>query len=357
MDPKPSCSKSVSVADANYEDQLLKWYNETDSECSDLEQDCDEDFVLESDHETDSEEDGSESEEKTMETQDMEITETEDSEDEEITKTVRQKVSKSFYGKNRFKWAKEPLVSRSRTQKHNIIIQLPGIRPKAITGTSCCMEMLFTDHILEIIIQWTNNKIEKLRLKYKNQNSPTLKNIDKIELSAFLGLLAFTAIFKSNHENIDTIFKTNGTGREIIRCIMSKERFAFLLLALRFDNTDDRAFRKVTDPAAPISQIFQLFVENCQASYSIGSSGCIDEMLVGFRGRCKFKMYIPNKPTKYGLKIMCLTDARNNFFLMVIFTKVKIRMVKDYHKKNKNKKNQHSQYYDLLSRCSTLIEM
>ncbi|KAK9686172.1 Transposase IS4 [Popillia japonica] len=36
-------------------------------------------------------------------------------------------------------------------------------------------------------------------------------------------------------------------------------------------------------------------------------------MLVGFRGRCSFRIYMPNKPNKYGLKIMILTDARTSY--------------------------------------------
>lgn len=32
---------------------------------------------------------------------------------------------------------------------------------------------------------------------------------------------------------------------------------------------------------------------------SVKESACVDEMLVGFRGECKFKMYIPSKPNKY----------------------------------------------------------
>lgn len=95
---------------------------------------------------------------------------------------------------------------------------------------------------------------------------------------------------------------------------MSKERFAFLLTCLRFDNPEDRIIRKVSDPAAPITEFFEMFVQNCQTSYALGKSICIDEMLIGFRGRCKFKMYLPSKPVKYGIKIMCCTDARTGYF-------------------------------------------
>lgn len=36
-------------------------------------------------------------------------------------------------------------------------------------------------------------------------------------------------------------------------------------------------------------------------------------MLDAFRGRCKFRQYIANKPAKYGVKIYALVDARTFF--------------------------------------------
>ena len=35
----------------------------------------------------------------------------------------------------------------------------------------------------------------------------------------------------------------------------------------------------------------------------------IDEQLVGFRGRCAFRTYMPSKPDKYGLKIWVMADV------------------------------------------------
>ncbi|XP_035220849.1 piggyBac transposable element-derived protein 4-like [Stegodyphus dumicola] len=94
---------------------------------------------------------------------------------------------------------------------------------------------------------------------------------------------------------------------------MSMKRFKFLLSNLRFDNPDDKEERKKSDPAALISEVMNLFIYNSQKAYTLGTCVCIDEMLVGFRGKCRFKMYMPQKPVKYGLKVMCLTDARNNY--------------------------------------------
>lgn len=152
-----------------------------------------------------------------------------------------------------------------------------------------------------------------MRQKYKRPNRPELTDLTMNELNAFVGLLLYTAIFKSNNEYIRSIFATDGTGRDVFRAVMSMERFSILLVALRFDNPETREERKNDDPAAAISELFNKFVENTQKSYTIGATACVDEMLLGFRGRCKFKMYIPSKPEKYGIKIMALTDARTQY--------------------------------------------
>lgn len=99
-------------------------------------------------------------------------------------------------------------------------------------------------------------------------------------------------------EDLSSMFATDGTVMQIFRAGMSKEHFAVLLLVLLFDNPDDREERKLHDPAAAIGQFFSMFVENTRNSYQVGTSTYVDEMLVGFRGRCIFKMYIPSKPEK-----------------------------------------------------------
>ncbi|XP_034094537.1 piggyBac transposable element-derived protein 4-like isoform X2 [Gymnodraco acuticeps] len=40
---------------------------------------------------------------------------------------------------------------------------------------------------------------------------------------------------------------------------------------------------------------------------------CVDEQLVPFRGRCKFRQYIPSKPAKYRLKIWVTADVETSY--------------------------------------------
>lgn len=56
--------------------------------------------------------------------------------------------------------------------------------------------------------------------------------------------------------------------------------------------------------------MFNIFIENCKKCYTPEPFFFVDEMLVAFRGRSSFRMYVPQKPAKYGLKIQCLTDAK-----------------------------------------------
>lgn len=36
----------------------------------------------------------------------------------------------------------------------------------------------------------------------------------------------------------------------------------------------------------------------------------IDEILAAFRGNCSFRVYVPSKPNKYGIKICAIVDAK-----------------------------------------------
>lgn len=299
-------SKRIRFSDNDFEETALKWFYELDSDASDIGS-ASENENIESEHDSASEF----SEDDYNNISDNDQNELEDSE---------VSVGKRYlYGKNRYRWCTTEVVPSSRVRKHNIIMKVPtlkgGARDLGQTADPLSIwNLLVSEDILLQVSEWTNHKLSQMRSKYTDKNSIShLREIDMIELKAFLGLLVFTSIFNSNHENIDTIFATDGTGRDIFRAVMSKNRFAFLLSALRFDNPETRADRKRQDIIAAISQIFNKFIENCQNVYGMGDSMTVDEMLVSFRGRTHFKMYMPNKPCKYGIKIMCLTDARTSY--------------------------------------------
>ncbi|GJQ84776.1 hypothetical protein Trydic_g21176 [Trypoxylus dichotomus] len=87
---------------------------------------------------------------------------------------------------------------------------------------------------------------------------------------------------------------------------MSLKRILPVLACLRFDNKENRGQRIEEDPAAAISPVLSEFVQSCQAQ----CSAC---ELTSMR-RVKFRMYVPNRPNKYGIQILVLTEARTNYF-------------------------------------------
>ncbi|CAK1592576.1 unnamed protein product [Parnassius mnemosyne] len=222
-----------------------------------------------------------------------------------------------YYGKNRYKWTKTPPSTRVRISQHNII----SVRTSSSNLSADCEKdpfsiwnKLFDDEMLHQILTWTNAKIYIYKTKFARSNRPELNDLDLVELKAFIGLLFYSAVLKSNHEDTSYLFALDGTGCEIFRCTKSETRFLILLLCLRFDDPNERDEKKKTDKLAAISPIFNKFVSNSQHLYELSECVTVDEMLVKFRGRSHLISYMPKKPGKYGLVIRALCDAKNFYF-------------------------------------------
>lgn len=286
-----------------------------------------------SDHQTDTEEEWDDEGEGIMHNDSSESS-TESSGEENNISDFRN----AFYGKNRFKWAKTPPAA-SRTRKHNLISHLPGIvgeaRARMPLKPLHAWKCLISDDIIQEILAKTNERITNMASKYNlhNLSCQYTNHLDIIEFQAFLGLLYLAGVFKSNNEDLRSLFATNGTGRDIFRATMSLNRFYFLLSSLCFDEPATRLERIADgDNLAAISNVFNMFITNCQSNYSCGEYMTIDEMLIAFRGRCKFRMYLKSKPDKYGLKMQCLVDAKTHYLLNGF-----IYSGKDTHKTNPRK--------------------
>lgn len=310
MDLRPGTSKTVHPLDSNFESTILRWHNEEGSEGSDME---DGDDLEEHEYRLSSE--SGDDDEQSLSNDENIDEEASEEADQDNDNGIEKKY---FYGKDRQKWAVNEPVRNVRTPQHNIVVTLPGLKGPARTlgdraNPEDIWNLLISEAMINTIVQYTNIKIAEIRTRYAEETRTDLKNTDSIEIRALMGLLIYTAIYKSNDEDIDAMFTADGTGREIFRTIMSGKRFSVLINCLRFDDTTTRKERLKEQPAAHIHNIFEMFFENCQNVFTIGKNACIDEMLIGFRGRCKFRMYIPNKPRKYGIKLMLLTDAKTQF--------------------------------------------
>ncbi len=261
--------------------------------------------ILDDAYDDESEEAESDHEEEQLENSDSE----QDISDVEETDEILSN-SLSFIGKDGTRWRKHSSTPRTvRTRKENIITRLPG--PSAATRTLKnsleIWEYFINDEMINMIVICTNAYIESITDKFARSRDVLPTNV--VEIRALLGLLYMAGTYHANRLNAEDLWKTDGSGVEIFRLTMSLQRFRFLLRCLRFDKKATRPERRSSDKLAAIRDFFDLFNTNCQRGYHHSAYVTIDEMLVGFRGRCSFRQYIPSKPNKYGLKILAICDA------------------------------------------------
>lgn len=217
---------------------------------------------------------------------------------------------KVILGKDGTQWKKEP-PKVAKTRPHNIVMKLPGVVGHDARNAKTVFEywnLFFTDYILNLLVQHTNQHIEKVRENF--QRGSNCRPTNMAEIKGFLGLLYLAGLFRGGHQRLSDFWTTDGLGINIFRMTMSEKRFRFLIRCLRFDDKNTRETRRKVDKLAAIREVFTVFIENCQKHYHIGQNATVDEMLPSFRGRCSFRQYIPSKPNKYGIKIFCLSDAK-----------------------------------------------
>lgn len=198
----------------------------------------------------------------------------------------------------------------TKTIRQNIVTQLPGVKSvaKGAANILDCWKLFFPNQIVEHIVNCTNQQLTHIRINYERERDclPT----DFEEMNAFLGLLYLAGVKRAQHLNTLELWSSDGTAPEYFAATMSQRRFHTLLRAIRFDDRTTRVERNKEDNLAAIRYVFDEFVQKCVNNYTLGEYITIDEMLDAFRGRCRFRQYIPNKPAKYGIKIYAVVDAR-----------------------------------------------
>ncbi|KAJ8930578.1 hypothetical protein NQ314_016604, partial [Rhamnusium bicolor] len=93
-------------------------------------------------------------------------------------------------------------------------------------------------------------------------------------------------------QNLEDLWASDRTGVDIFRATMALKRFQFLLTCLRFDDRASRRDSRSLDKLAPISVVFDRFVDHCLQSYAPSEYVTIDEKLEEFCGQ----VYVGEQP-------------------------------------------------------------
>lgn len=136
-------------------------------------------------------------------------------------------------------------------------------------------------------------------------------DMDCDELRAYVGLLILSGVYRSRDESSLSLWGEK-YGRDIFRATMSHKRFHQIGGALRFDDKLSRSRRR-EDKLAAFRKVWDMWIHRMELLFNPDRDICIDEQLVPYRGRCRFKQYIPSKPAKYGLKIWAVCDVKTSY--------------------------------------------
>jgi hypothetical protein len=197
---------------------------------------------------------------------------------------------------------------------HNIIkgsldkVMLPP--GKIIEAPIDSFRLYINENICGNIVLYTNEEADRV---YREKNiKKSWKPVDIIEMYAFFALLLAAGHMKSSAVSIKRLWNKM-YGPMMFRATMSEVRFKQILRFIRFDERETRSVRRLKDKFAPLRSIWESVNNNLKKHFMPGTSVTVDEQLVGYKGRCPFKQYIPSKPDKYGMKIFWINDSSTGY--------------------------------------------
>jgi len=97
--------------------------------------------------------------------------------------------------------------------------------------------------------------------------------------------------------------------------LFSRERFEQIFWLLHVSHGDPDSPERRIDK---VKMLLDLLVGNFKKRFAPGRNLSVDETMVGFRGRFGPKQYMPDKPTKYGIKAFTLAESEHGYVLDIL---------------------------------------
>lgn len=168
--------------------------------------------------------------------------------------------------------------------------------------------------LIQKIVEETN--------RYATQNPTqsshvkTWSPVTQTQLESFLGLSILMGYVRKgvlqSYWSTDLLLHTPIFGQ-----IMSRDRYFQMLRCLHFHHNEEF----INHPLAKIKSV----IEHVQSKFSEvltpEKNLCIDESLLLWKGRLRFKQYIPLKRNRFGMKLFMIVDCKTGFVLgFVVYT-------------------------------------
>ncbi|XP_046385713.1 piggyBac transposable element-derived protein 4-like [Ischnura elegans] len=186
-----------------------------------------------------------------------------------------------------------------------------------------CFELFFPPSIAKHIKVETNRyassviaKIRREKRVVKNSLWNSWQPVKMHEFYLFFSIVIHMCLVKKS--KLREYWSTNKfVSTPYPSSVMSRNRFAAILSNLHVNDNATYISRgnENHDPLHKIRPYFDHLVEIFASSYAPSENLTIDEGVCGFRGRVHFRVYMKNKPEKYGIKLFIVCDAASGYVL------------------------------------------
>ncbi|XP_068204005.1 uncharacterized protein [Palaemon carinicauda] len=215
----------------------------------------------------------------------------------ELGEPIKKLDQKVLRAKDKTVWHSDPNPRLPSIVKTSIEKGAPTIVTQSATSASDMFSLFLDDTMLAEVCLHTNDKMNAIREQFSATYSATFRDVNLMEMKAFIGILLFSGIKRDNYVATEEMWSPV-CGCPFYRSVMSERRFSFILRCLRFDDSNTRNVRKQNDRFAHIRKLWDSVIHKCIVNYRPGPHVTVDEQLLAFRGHCLFRMFIPNKPAK-----------------------------------------------------------
>jgi hypothetical protein len=177
-------------------------------------------------------------------------------------------------------------------------------------------QLFFTNELINRIVQDTNNNA-KLKIM---KSTPLAKksiwhgwlDVTSTEMKAVFGMILNMGL--NPKSDIKLYFSEQWLHKQqFFKDVFQRTRFLQIFWALHVSGHDSQPAGFVQSRANKVQFVLNYICAKFKEYYVPFEQLAVDESTIGFKGRIVFKMYNPQKPTKWGVRVYVLADSKNGY--------------------------------------------
>ena len=183
------------------------------------------------------------------------------------------------------------------------------------------LKLFFTATFWQLLVTETNRYAQQYLQKNKDSLPPqararSWKPVTIPDMKVFIALYLLTGlVFKPQihlYWSTDPLLSTPA-----FNSAMTSRRYKLILQFLHFTNNE--AAPQNGDKLRKVRPLMDILITNFKSAYMPTKQISVDEELVLFKGRLGFKQYIPNKRSRFGIKIYALCDSTGYYWNACVY--------------------------------------